>query len=67
MRIRDYIYTGHYQKHRVFFIHATVFLFVHRDGIYVPPSNWLHTFWIYFVRYDLKEFVFSHDKAASLI
>ena len=50
-----------------FFIHSTVFLFVNRDGIYVPPSNWLHTIWTYFVCYDLKEFLFSHDKAASLL
>ena len=35
----------------VFFIHSTAFLFVNRDGIYVPPSNWLHTIWIYFVAY----------------
>ena len=51
----------------MFFIHSTVFLFVNRDGIYVSTSNWLHTIWIYFVCYDLKEFVFSHDKAASLL
>ena len=51
----------------MFFIHSTVFLFVNRDGIYVPLSNWLHTIWIYFVCYDLKEFAFSHDKAASLL
>ena len=50
----------------MFFIHSTVFLFSNRDGIYVPPSNWRHTIWIYFVCYDLKEFEFSHDKAASL-
>ena len=65
--IRDCIYTVHYQKHCVFFIHSTVFLFVNLDGIYVPPSNWLHTIWIYFVCYDLKEFVFGHYKAASLL
>ena len=47
------------------FIHSTVFLVVNRDGIYVPPSNWLHSIWIYFVCYDLKEFVFTHDKATS--
>ena len=62
-----YIYTVHYQKHCVFFIRSTVFLFVNCDGIYVLPSNWLHTIWIYFVCYDLKEFIFSHDKAASLL
>ena len=62
-----YIYSVHYQKHCVFFIHPTVFLFVNCDGIYVLPSNWLHTIWIYFVSYDLKGFVFSRDKAASLL
>ena len=62
-----YIYTVHYQKHCVFFIYSTGFLLVNRDGIYVLPSNWLHTIWMYFVCYDLKEFVFSHDKAASLL
>ena len=63
--IRDYIYSVYYQKHCWFFNHPTVFLFVNRDGIYVPPSNWLHPMWIYFVCYDLKEFAFSHDKATS--
>ena len=63
--IRDYLYTVYYQKHYLYFIHSTVFLFVNRDGIYVPPSNWLHPIGIYFVCYDLKEFVFSHDKATS--
>ena len=51
----------------MFFIHSTVFLFVIRDDIYVPPSNWFQTIWIYFVCYDLKEFVFSQDKAVSLL
>ena len=63
--IRDYIYSVYNQKHCLFFIHSTVFLFVDRDGIYVPPSNWLHPIWIYFLCYDLKEFAFSHDKATS--
>ena len=63
--IRDYIYSVYNQKHCLFFIHSTVFLFVNRDGIYVPPSNWLHPIWIYFVCYDLKEFAYSHDKATS--
>ena len=45
--IRDYIYSVYYQKHCLFFIHSTVFLFVNRDGIYVPPSNWLHLIWIF--------------------
>ena len=49
----------------MFFIHSTVFLFVNLDGIFVPPSNWLHTVWIYFVCNYLKEFVFSHDKAGN--
>ena len=63
--IGDYIYTVYYQKHCLFFIHPTVFLLVNHDGIYVPPSNWLQPIWIYFVCYDLKEFVFSHGKATS--
>ena len=63
--IRDYIYSFYYQKHCLFFIHSTVFLFVNLDGIYVLPSNWLHPIWIYFVCNDLKEFAFSHDKATS--
>ena len=63
--IRDYIYTVYYQKHCLFFIHSTVFLFVNRDGICVPTSNWLLPIWIYFVCYDLKEFAFSHDEATS--
>ena len=37
--IRDYINIVHYQKHCVFYIHYTVFLFVNRDGIYVPSPN----------------------------
>ena len=49
----------------LFFIHSTVLLFVNRYGIYVPPSNWLHPIWIYFVCYHLKEFAFSHDEATS--
>ena len=60
-----YIYSVYYQKHCSFFILSTVFLFVKRDGIYVPTSKWLHPIWIYFVCYDLKEFAFSHDKATS--
>ena len=63
--IRDYIYSVYYQKHCLFFIHSTVFLFVTRDSIYVPPSKCLHHIWIYFVCNDLKEFAFSHDKATS--
>ena len=62
--IRDHIYSVYNQKH-FFSIHSTVFLFVNPDGIYVPPSNWLHPIWIYFVCYDLKEFAFSHDKPTS--
>ena len=55
------------KKHCVFFIHSNVFLFVNRDGIYAPHSLELtsHYLNIYFACYDLKEFVFSHDKAAS--
>ena len=63
--IRNYIYSAYYQNIVYFFIHSTVFLFVNHDGIYVPPSNWLHPIWIYFVCYDLKEFAFSHDKVTS--
>ena len=61
--IRDYIYSVHYRD----FHSLHCLFFINRDGIYVPHSNWLHTIWIYFVGYDLKEFVFSHDKAASLL
>ena len=63
--VRDYIYFVYNQKHCLFLIQSTVFLFVNRDGNYVPLSNWLHPIWIYFVCYDLKEFAFSHDKATS--
>ena len=61
---KDYIYTVHY---RVF--HSLHCLFIRKSWRhFVPPSNWLHTIWIYLVCYDLKkEFVFSHDKAASLL
>ena len=62
---KDYIYSLYIKKHCLFFIHSTVFLFVNCGGIYVPPSNWLHPIWKYFVCYDLKEFAFSHDKATS--
>ena len=34
-----YIYIISIRDYIMFFIHSTVFLFVNRDGIYVPPSN----------------------------
>ena len=37
--IIDYIYSVYNRTHCLFFIHSTVFLFVNRDGIYIPPSN----------------------------